>query len=266
MKWSGDLIEKIPIIFALKLTYIKAMIRLIENFIHHMLIEMGFSLLFARLIYKCISTPTFSILVDGSPYGFIDSSRGLKHGDPLLPYLFSIAMEFLTINLNIEHIKGNFNPIYNIQTMIMHLLYADDILILAKATIENAISIQEVFQRLQQFTGLEINERKSTLFFRKGAKSKQLISDMLNINSGNLPIIYLGIPLSSNKLKARDCGELIDKVNKKHNHWNNKLLIISGQVELVNSVIYPMLHFWLQISQFPGTVIQRINSICANFV
>lgn len=115
-------------------------------------------------------------------------------------------MEFLTINLDMEYLKGNISP----------YTYVDDILILTKETIENAKSIHSTVQVLNTFTGLDINENKSTMFFSKGANNKQLISYILNIKCGSLPIIYLGIPLSSNKLKARDYGWLIDKINKKN--------------------------------------------------
>lgn len=64
------------------------------EFICHKLQAMGFRMSFIDLLYKCISTPTFSILVEGLPHGFIHSNRGLRQGDPLSSYLFCIAMEF----------------------------------------------------------------------------------------------------------------------------------------------------------------------------
>lgn len=75
-------------------------------------------------------------------------------------------MEFLTISLDVEPLKGNINPIYKIDPVITHLLYADDILIMAKVTTKNAECI------LKHVAGLNLNENKFTLFFGKGAKDK----------------------------------------------------------------------------------------------
>ena len=70
------------------------------SFILKVLKKMGFGDKWVGWIEWCISVATFSVLVNGSPTGFFGSSRGLRQGDPLLPYLFVLGMEALSLMID----------------------------------------------------------------------------------------------------------------------------------------------------------------------
>ena len=82
----------------------------------------------------CISTASFLVLVNGSPASFFRSSRGLRQGDPLSPYLFVIGMEALSC-LTDRAVEGAFISGCSIRSRTgegmvnSHLLYVDDTLL-----------------------------------------------------------------------------------------------------------------------------------------
>lgn len=46
---------------------------------------------------ECISSVTYSIMLNGVPKGYIKPSKELRQGDLLSPYLFLICVEGLTV-------------------------------------------------------------------------------------------------------------------------------------------------------------------------
>jgi len=85
--------------FMLKIDLAKAFDRVEWNFIVSALSHKGLHGHFINLIHACISSPTFSVIINGQPSTKFKSKRGIRQGCPLLPYLFFLTINELSIAL-----------------------------------------------------------------------------------------------------------------------------------------------------------------------
>ena len=104
------------------------------KFLLAVLKKMGFGERWIKWIEWCISTVRYFVLINGSPSGFFRSSRGLRQGDPLSPYLFVIVIEVFSCLMR-RAISGGFLSGWRVRgrggegILISHLLFADDTLV-----------------------------------------------------------------------------------------------------------------------------------------
>ena len=108
--------------------------------------KMGFLVTWIKRVISCVTTPSFSILVNGKAYGMIHPFRGIREGVPLSPYLLLLCAEGFTALLAQEKSKGRIKgvSIYRGAPKVTNLMFADDSLLFCQATEEEGETIAEI--------------------------------------------------------------------------------------------------------------------------
>jgi hypothetical protein len=99
-------------------------------YLRMLLIHLGFRMDFSNWVMRCLSSISFSILLNGSATFFFQEERGLRQGFPLSPLLFPLVVEGFSHFLVREKLVGRFTGIKIANGMtITHFHFFDVILI-----------------------------------------------------------------------------------------------------------------------------------------
>jgi len=164
---------------------------------------------FINWIHQCITTPTFSISNNGSTGGYFKSTKGIRHGDPLSPYLFVLAMEVFSKLLHTRFNSGyiHYHP-KAAELNISHLMFADDVMVFFYGGSYSLHWICETLDDFAAWSGLRVNKDKSQLFHAGLGLLERNSLYEYGFPVGTFPIRYLGLPLMSRKLFESDHGLL----------------------------------------------------------
>ncbi|GJW81795.1 RNA-directed DNA polymerase, eukaryota, reverse transcriptase zinc-binding domain protein [Tanacetum coccineum] len=176
-------------------------------------------------------TTTFLIKVNGEMYGYFKGGMGLRQGDPISPYLFTLVMEMLNIVVQ-EKIKENPRFRYHWgckQLKISHLCFVDDLLMFYHGDVESVKVIKGDLDEFSKMSRLVPNLGKSTL----------------GIN---------------------ECKCLVEKVRAKVNCWKNKMLTYARRLQLISSVLSSIHVYWASVFMLPKVVIKDINRLLKGFL
>ena len=125
----------------------------------------GFPARFVHWIACCITSPSFSVQVNGDLAGYFQSSRGLRQGCSLSPYLFVLRMNVLSLKMDRAGVEKKFKLHPGCKKLaITHLCFADDLMVFvegSKKSIDGALS---VFDEFEEWAGLKISLEKSTIY------------------------------------------------------------------------------------------------------
>jgi exonuclease III len=256
-------------LMALKLDMEKAFDSMEWDFLLKILSLLGFHPTWVHWISQCITTSSFSILLDGAPYGKFYPTRGLRQGDPLSPFLFILGSEILSRLLLREENLGSLHgvKIARLSPPISHLLFADDVMIFSKANNGEAATILKCLNSYSKWSGQCINFSKSAIFFSRNCKPaiKTSINNILRLPPLPARAKYLGIPLFMDRKKKDSFIELKDRILAKVTGWKARLLSQAARTTLIKSVANAIPSYIMSLFLLPKSFCAEINSILRKF-
>ncbi|XP_074296366.1 uncharacterized protein LOC141626478 [Silene latifolia] len=135
------------------------------DFVEDLLVALKFPTQMVNWIMQCVSSPSYTLSLNGSHFGFFKGRIGLRQGDPLSPLLFTLCLEYFTRILAVVTLRHDFHFHPMCRALgLCHLAFADDLLLFCRG---DASSVKVLMRALHTFSiasGLTVNKSKSDIF------------------------------------------------------------------------------------------------------
>ncbi|XP_052623755.1 uncharacterized protein LOC128129116 [Lactuca sativa] len=239
------------------------------SFLNRILQGFGFHPVMVQWIMACVSSPWFMLNFNCEDHGYFEGKRGLRQGDPLSPYLFTIVMEVFNIILG-KLIDESQNFKFHSKCMalnISHLCFPDDLLVFSYGNGNSVRIIRDALDEFKKVSGLKVSMEKSQIYFScVKPNMRRIILGILPFDVGRFPFKYLGVPMCVTKLFERDCKKLIEKIKMRIFNWKSKTLSFAGRLQIINSVLTSIHVYWASIFKIPIATINDIEKMCRSFL
>ncbi|GKD48807.1 protein LAZ1, partial [Tanacetum coccineum] len=179
-------------------------------------------------IMACVTSPSYSICMNGNLFGMFKGKRGLRKGDLMSLYLFTLVMEVLTLLLQRKALDG----------------------------FQYHRRCDKQKKSLSISSGLVPSIPKSKAYFCNVPNAiKQEILMTMPFEEGTLHVRYLGVPFISLRLLYRDCKVLTERLQSCVVDWRNKSLSLTRRLQLIMFVLSSMHIYLASIFILPAHII-----------
>ncbi|XP_074305079.1 uncharacterized protein LOC141640017 [Silene latifolia] len=115
---------------------------------------------------ECVTTPWYTVSLNGSNIGYFQGKRGIRQGDPMSPLLFTICMEYLSRILAFvtNTMEFTYHPLCR-ALRLNHLCFADDLLMFCRGDKASITIILRAFATFSTASRLEINRENYDIYF-----------------------------------------------------------------------------------------------------
>nr|GEY06873.1 RNA-directed DNA polymerase, eukaryota [Tanacetum cinerariifolium] len=250
-----------------KVDFAKAYDSVRWDYLFEVLEAFRFGQTWCKWIQGILRSGRASILVNGSPSKEFSCHRGLKQGDPLVPYFFILVMESLHMSFTRAVADRLFKGIILPNALsISHLFYADDVMFLGKWSDGNLHSIINILKCFYLASGVQINISKCQLL---GVGVSNIVTEHVVASIGcsilNDQFRYLEVMVGQLSSRLRAWDDIILKLRARLSKWKVKTLSIGGRLTLLKSVLEASLIYNMSIYKVPRGVLKEMEGIRSRF-
>jgi hypothetical protein len=218
---------------------------------------------------ECISTVTYSLLINGEPTGHITLTRGFRQGDPISPYLFLLCAEGLNGLIKKATSQGEIHGVSLCPRgpKTTNMFFADDRLLFCRASLLECQKIQEILATNEKAFGQQPNRAKTTLFFSRNTPQtmQEELKDILGVPSIQQYKKYLGFPSLIGKEKITCFSQIKERVWNKVKGWKEKLLSQASREVLIKAMVQAIPTYTMNCFKLPVTLCKEIEGIIRRF-
>eukprot|EP00253_Pinus_taeda_P015835 PITA_15835 len=252
----------------LKIDLSKAFDSISWEYMQKILKAFGFAPFWIRWVSSLVSSSFFSILINRIPSTTFRPSRGIRQGDPLLPFLFVILAEGLGRSIKSAILSHSLKGLaFHHIPAFSHQQFVDDNMLFGHPSVQEARSFKSIISNFSESSGALINKVKSEIFFFNTPPTTQrAIARILGFTIASLPSKYLGAPLFALALKHSSWSCLLEKLEAKLFLWTHRALNMSSRLVLINVVLQSMPTYLFSILAAPKWVLKTIKQRQRNFL
>jgi hypothetical protein len=253
----------------IKLDMSKAYDRVEWDFLEAVMSKMGFAERWVSLIMACVRSVSYSIVVNGTPVGHINPSRGLRQGDPISPYLFLLCAEVLSSMLSKAESAGVITgvPTSKRGPKLTHLFFADDSLLFCKANSVEWRRLTKILERYEDASGQKLNKDKTSIFFSRNTsqEKREEIARLSGLSATQSYEKYLGLPTMVGRSRYNSFKSIKDRVWNRLNDWKAKFLSQAGKEILIKAVVQAIPTYCMSVFLLPKTLCKELNGLMQRF-
>lgn len=212
------------------------------NHMRLMLRSMGFGDRWMNWMEVAVFTSSMSVLVNESPTTYFQVTGGLRQGDPLPPFLFTIVTEGLAGIMRQAIDKGLYKGFKLNDSVEYSLLqFADDTIIFGDGSWSNLSTLKDLLRGFEIASGVRINLNKSNIYgIGNNACYLEACSSFLGCKIDRIPFKFLGFIVSGNQKRANFWKSVVNSLKEKLSLWKGRLVSIGGRVNLINNILMNM--------------------------